>query len=329
MFDFYRGTIEINFNRLPARAGSPVQGETGWGEEYFFPLTPGVDATRNNMRNLVAARAALLPLDCYIFRAGFGQASVCKSHYSLNGNAINPLITLAEGWAQSPEACNDIESGMLWRFENGAGRRWQRIITGLRDSWASDMNLLVGSFGYDPVSAMPAPQAATFGGVQATATATVSGGAVNSVSITAGGGPYVIPPPVFFIGGNNDGGATATLSGGVVNGVTGISGGSGYTVAPTVWIPPPQNEPWGLMPGQSSSDYIRNFLSCVANYCINFQSIRVPNSTFPSGYMTQGDTVPSGGTAGYVATRILFQRISDRDRGQIRTTNRGRKKVAI
>lgn len=329
MFDFYRGIVEINYNRLPANSGNPVQDENGWAEDYFFPVTPGLNLTRTYMRNLVAARAALLPLGVYIFRANFHQASQYRSVYSLNGNAINPVIDSDESYALAVEPCNDIDSGPEFRFETGSGRRWQRVFRAMRDSWMNDMSFSPGNYSYDPVSAMAAPQAATSGGTQATATATVTAGSVSAVTITTGGGGYTIPPYISFVGGNNNGYATGVLTGGVVTGVTGLAGGTGYSVAPTVWIPPPQSEPWGLMPGQLRSTLIANFLSCVGNYCINFHSVRTTNSAFPSGFMTQGDTVPAGGSAGYVANRILFQGIGNHQTGQIRTTNQARKKRAI
>jgi hypothetical protein len=329
MFDFFRGHITINYNKLPSFAGSQQQSEAGWDEDYFFPVSPGIDQTRINFRNLVAARAALLPLGCYIFRTGFNQASLFRSSYSLNGNAINPVLTSEEGASGNIGTTNDIEAGALYRFENGAGRRWQRLITALRDDWVGGMALFPGSFSYDPVSGMPAPQLATTGGVQATATATVSGGAVNSVSITANGSGYLVAPNMFFRGGGGSGVTTTTLTGGTVTSAGSLAGLTGFSGTPTVYIPPPQDEPFGLMAGQAPSTYIANFLSCVANYCINFVSVRTPNAAFPSGYMTQGDTNPSGGTAGYTATRVLYQRISDHDRGRIRTTNKGRRKRVI
>jgi hypothetical protein len=81
-----------------------------------------------------------------------------------------------------------------------------------------------------------------FNGTAATATATVSGGAVTSISITNGGSGYKSAPTVNFYGGGavvNGGSkaiATATLTNGVVTGITINNGGSGYTTAPTIAI---------------------------------------------------------------------------------------------
>lgn len=81
-----------------------------------------------------------------------------------------------------------------------------------------------------------------FSGTPATATATVSGGAVTTINITNGGSGYTGPPTINFYGGGSvvSGGtkakATATVSGGVITGITINGGGTGYTTAPTIVI---------------------------------------------------------------------------------------------
>ncbi len=73
----------------------------------------------------------------------------------------------------------------------------------------------------------------------ATATSTISGGAVTGTSITYGGQGYVTAPTVTFgnapTGGTNATG-TAVLTGGVVTGITITNPGAGYTSAPSVTI---------------------------------------------------------------------------------------------
>lgn len=81
-----------------------------------------------------------------------------------------------------------------------------------------------------------------FNGVSATATATISGGAVTGITINNGGSGYTAVPTVNFYGGgsvSNSGTkarATATITNGTVTGITINNGGSGYTTAPTVAI---------------------------------------------------------------------------------------------
>ncbi|MET3038115.1 hypothetical protein ABXT08_18660 [Chryseobacterium sp. NRRL B-14859] len=81
-----------------------------------------------------------------------------------------------------------------------------------------------------------------FNGVPATATASISGGAVTGITISNGGSGYTTVPTVNFYGGGaiiNGGSkarATATISNGSVTGITINNGGSGYTTAPTITV---------------------------------------------------------------------------------------------
>ena len=73
----------------------------------------------------------------------------------------------------------------------------------------------------------------------AKATATLTGDAVSSITITDGGSHYKqgTPPSVTITGDGSGATATATVSStGIVNGITITSGGSGYSSAPTVTI---------------------------------------------------------------------------------------------
>ena len=75
------------------------------------------------------------------------------------------------------------------------------------------------------------------GGTGATATASLTGNNVTSLSITAGGSGYTSAPTVVFdntgTGGSNAT-ATATVTNGVITGLTIGNQGSGYTSAPTI-----------------------------------------------------------------------------------------------
>ena len=91
--------------------------------------------------------------------------------------------------------------------------------------WLSDGIPLYGPYGYDG------------GSTGAAGRAHVSGGAVTSVTVTAGGANYQSAPAVTFTGGGGSGAAaTALVSGGVVTGLALVSGGTGYTSAPTLVI---------------------------------------------------------------------------------------------
>lgn len=74
-------------------------------------------------------------------------------------------------------------------------------------------------------------------GSGATATATLSGDAVDAVSVGVGGTGYTTVPTVSFTGGGGTGAAaTATVVAGIVTAITVTSPGTGYTSAPTVVI---------------------------------------------------------------------------------------------
>lgn len=81
-----------------------------------------------------------------------------------------------------------------------------------------------------------------FNGTPATATATISGGAVTGITINNGGSGYNSVPTINFYGGGSvvNGGskarATAVISNGQLTGITINNGGSGYTTAPTITV---------------------------------------------------------------------------------------------
>lgn len=65
----------------------------------------------------------------------------------------------------------------------------------------------------------------------------LSGGGVESVTVSAGGSGYTSAPTVTITGGGGSGAtATATVSGGAVTAITVTNQGSGYTSVPTVNI---------------------------------------------------------------------------------------------
>ena len=74
----------------------------------------------------------------------------------------------------------------------------------------------------------------------ATATASVTAGAVSSVTVVSGGSGYTSAPSVTFSGGGGTGAAaTAVVTDGVVTAINVTNGGTGYTSAPSVTIAAP------------------------------------------------------------------------------------------
>lgn len=80
----------------------------------------------------------------------------------------------------------------------------------------------------------------------ATATASISGGSVNSINLNFGGSGYSSATVLISGGGGSGAAATATISGGAVTGVTVTNAGSGYTSAPTVIISAPNSIPFEI-----------------------------------------------------------------------------------
>lgn len=93
---------------------------------------------------------------------------------------------------------------------------------------------------------VPAPVAETStepggpGAVLATATATQTGGVVDTITVTNGGGGYSSAPTVTITGGPGTGAtATAVLSGDTIGSINLLSGGTDYTDPVTVTIGDP------------------------------------------------------------------------------------------
>ena len=92
-----------------------------------------------------------------------------------------------------------------------------------------------------PINAVPGHQIDTLTvrrrsvGSGAVVLASISGGAVSSFNVTAGGTGYTVAPQVRLVGGGGSGAtATATVANGAVTGLTVTAGGAGYTDAPAV-----------------------------------------------------------------------------------------------
>ena len=71
-------------------------------------------------------------------------------------------------------------------------------------------------------------------GTGATAYPTMTAGVVTSIAVTSGGSGYTSPPVVTITGVGTGATATATLTGGVVTSIAVTGGGSGYTSPPVV-----------------------------------------------------------------------------------------------
>ena len=122
----------------------------------------------------------------------------------------------------------------------------------------------------------------------ATATATIAGGAVNTITVTNGGFGYTTAPVVTLTGGGSGGSfvnatATAHLTNGVVTSIT-FTGGSGYVAAPTVTIalPPQTVNLSGISPGLGDSGQTVTIMAASTNP----QIIPTPTVSYITGSTT-------------------------------------------
>lgn len=132
----------------------------------------------------------------------------------------------------------------------------------------------------------------------ATATASVSAGAVSSITVSSAGEGYTVAPDVVFDGGGGTGAtATATISNGFVTGITVTAGGSGYTSAPTVFLRASDN---AEVLGGGASDVVWIESSDGSSKSIDYPAQTVAESFI--GSTAHGDEYPanmsvSGGSA--------------------------------
>lgn len=133
----------------------------------------------------------------------------------------------------------------------------------------------------------------------ATATSSVSGGAVTGCTVTSTGRGYSTAPAVVFDGGGGTGAtATATIDGnGYVTGITVTAGGSGYTSAPTVFLRATDN---AEILGAGANDVVWIESSNGSGFSIDYPAESVAESFI--GSTAHGDEYPrnnsaSGGSA--------------------------------
>ncbi len=182
---------------------------------FSYSTTNNVDGTPNGT---VGTGDGIWNRDAFVNEAGSFDFALAHNQpsgeYHYHANAITARYLVGDNILYNSTTKNYAENTANTNLQHSP------II-----GWMKDGLPLYGAYGYDG------------GSTGATAAATVNGGAVTVVNVTAGGTLYQSVPLVTFSGGGGSGAAaTAVVTNGVVTAVNITSSGSGYTSAPTVKI---------------------------------------------------------------------------------------------
>jgi hypothetical protein len=354
--DFYELELKINYNNaasayiqefLTAGLTPPQERQAGWTERYILnaPISNPPYAVAYN---LTAARASVLGVNFYIKNAIIHQASLFKSGWPLPNFAKYGCFDNLATALTNTQCCSSPEETILLRQESSNLRRWEESVRGIKDYMSDDAMSYFAAPSYyggnpnpnntsvfDTPAAAPVPPGLN-GGTAATITVTLTNGvpAYSSVSV-AGNFPgilagswygYMYPangigtPALVLV--TVGGGASVTLVS-----VSSFSTAQGWTgTSGTIYM---GNDPNGLPNWQTPGWYWANLMSNLINYAASGTTVRVssssftaPKPTFPSGL----SPLIKGALAN--CTRSLFQRVGNRQTGQIRLTKPARRKSA-
>ena len=130
--------------------------------------------------------------------------------------------------------------------------------------------------------------------------------------------------------GGSNGVVSVRVVGGVVTAVNVVAGGSGYAAAP-VWTPKLGTDPFTLQPYQWYEELLVNYVSTVAQNCIECKPVRLNPGSPPgkSNYLIVDGSQASSIYFGSTANRFMFPRTTSRQTGAGNANKKGRHKVGI
>ena len=362
--DYYILEYQINYNNslvnslvgLGYASPPPQERQAGWNEAIYLntPVTAAVPLTA--AYNLLAARCGILGVNFYIKKALIHWNSVFKSSFPLPNSATQGLWdaqtrgAVSVGTVNPPQQyCNTPEETILLRCECSDFRRYEHSLRGIKDYMSDDcINFISpssyattgggGTTGMFDAAPQAIPMPNSTGGRASTWTVTnTNGGITNPVLVNGGLYPGVAAGvyPCFFNGQNGQ--ATRAFGSITINGA-GVAtsavvypnyNGTGYSgVNVNVGL---SNDPYGLPNYQPTAAYWANFMSCLIAYTGSGTIRRVSQTTY-SGNVKP--SFPSGivpvilGTQLDACTRVMFQRMGNRQTGQIRLTKPARRTIA-
>jgi len=360
--DYYVLELQINYNDsamryLQSPTGAtyqpPQETQAGWNESYglFLSAPPnGTNLPLQNAYTLVQARAALLGLNFYIKKAICHQASVFKSSWPMPGSASKPLFDSLAAYplTNSNQYCSSPEETVMLRLEASNLYRTEHQIRGIKDYMSDDTMTYFPATGYADAATFATSQ--VFDTLQQTIPPPgLTGASPATVSFTLGTGNYVSGVTLLTAGSypgvpngtyptylpSTVGSTTVALGSVTINAnvatavaVSATLAGSGYQgTAGTI---PVSNDPYGLPNWQAPSVYWANFMSCLISFTQSGTIRRIAQGTFSAPV----PSFPSGLAPAYLnspvkCNRCMFQRVGNRQTGQIRLTKRARVKRGI
>jgi phage tail sheath protein FI len=202
-----------------------------------FQLSPGVAVVEKDFSSIVPAVSSSRGA----FAGAFAWGPVLAPTSVTSENELvrifgKPQDANAQSFFTAANFLSYTNSLLISRADTGTQRNAVAIATGTVTGFAQ---VNAGS-GYTsvPTVALSAPDDAS--GIQATATARLSGGGVTGITVSQGGSGFTTGSIVSFSNPQLSGGeqptAHVTVSGGAITGIVIDSAGSGYTSAPTVTV---------------------------------------------------------------------------------------------
>jgi hypothetical protein len=202
-----------------------------------FQLSPGVAVVEKDFSSIVPAVSSSRGA----FAGAFAWGPVLAPTSVTSENELvrlfgKPQDANAQAFFTAANFLSYTNSLLISRADTGTQRNAVAIQTGTVTGITMGNN---GS-GYTSVPAVSIGAPNDANGIQATATARLSGGGVTGVTVSAGGSGYSSGSTVTFSAPQVAGGVAATaevtVSGGAITAVVILTAGSGYTSAPTVTI---------------------------------------------------------------------------------------------
>jgi hypothetical protein len=201
-----------------------------------FQLSPGVAVVEKDFSAIVPAVSTSRGAFAGTFQWGPVLAPVqVTSENELVSIFGKPVDGNAQSFFTAANFLSYTNALLVARADVDAARNAVATETGT----VTSVTRVSGGSGYTsvPTVTFSAPQIA--GGIRATGTAVLAGGAVTAATVSAGGSGYSSPTVTFSlpqVSGGTRATGTVTVSGGEVTGIVIVSGGSGYTSAPTATI---------------------------------------------------------------------------------------------